>query len=62
MWLFLIQLGFVGFVVSLFSVIWRGINPNGSANRRLFLWIGAALFFFALWLYALPRFPAPFPR
>jgi len=62
MWLFLIEVGFVGFVLCLFGLVWRGLRPDGTAKRSLILWITAALFFFALWLYALPKYPVPFPR
>lgn len=60
MWLFLIEVGFTGFLVSLFCAIWRGFGPDGNARRPLGLWLLAAGIFFALWIVGLHRFPIPF--
>lgn len=62
MWLILIEIGFVGFIASLWAVIWRGFRPDGSRQPKLFYYVGAAAFFFVLWMVALPRYPVPFPN
>ena len=54
-----ILLGFVGFVASLFAVVWRGYDRDGNTRPALLRWICCAAFFFALFVYALPRLPAP---
>ncbi|HEX8832903.1 MAG TPA: hypothetical protein VF719_01820 [Abditibacteriaceae bacterium] len=62
MWLFCILLGFAGFVLSLFALVWRGFDRNGRGQRELWIWMLSAACFFGLWLFALPRYPAPFPN
>lgn len=54
-----ILLGFVGFVASLFAVVWRGYSPDGQARPTLLRWICTATLFFLLFVYFLPRLPAP---
>ena len=66
MWLFLIEVGFVGFIVSLFGAVWRGFDRAGRVpperRRGLALWLLAAALFFLTWAVALSRFPAPRPQ
>jgi hypothetical protein len=59
--LFLVQVGFIGFVASLFAAVWRGFRPNGTAQRSLRLWILAATVFFVLWVIGLRSYPMPLP-
>jgi hypothetical protein len=61
MWLLLIQVGFVGFLLSLFGLVWRGFNAQGAARRSAVGWSIAAALFFLLWLLALTRYPVPYP-
>lgn len=51
--------GFLGFVASLFAVVWRGFDGEGNTQPALWRWIYCAAFFFALFVFALPRLPAP---
>jgi O-antigen/teichoic acid export membrane protein len=61
MWLFLILVGFVGFILSLFGAIWRGFDSTGAARPILAAWLIGAALFFLLWMIALPRYPVPWP-
>jgi len=61
MWLFLTETGFVGFVLSLFGLVWRGMNREGKLQRSAAAWMIAAALFFALWALALARVPLPPP-
>jgi hypothetical protein len=56
---FAILFGFVGFLVSLFGIVWQGFDRDGNAQPALVRWICGAAFFFALFVWALPRLPAP---
>lgn len=60
--LFLVQVGFIGFVASLFAAIWRGFRADGTAQGSLRAWIFAAAFFFLLWVIGLRSYPVPLPR
>jgi hypothetical protein len=57
--LFLVQVGFIGFIASLFAAVWRGFGADGTARRSLRTWIFAAVFFFLLWVIGLRSFPIP---
>jgi hypothetical protein len=59
--LFLVQVGFIGFVASLFAAVWRGFGADGTARHSLRVWILAAAFFFVLWAIGLRSHPAPLP-
>ena len=59
MWLFGVEVGFVGFIISLFAMIWRGFDRQGGARRGAPLWLLAAVLCFALMCVALPRVPRP---
>ena len=59
MWLLAVQIGFVGFVISLFVMIWRGFDRHGLARRSAPLWFLSAVLFFVLMCMALPRVPRP---
>jgi len=59
MWLFLVQVGFVGFVASLFCLVWRGFDRDGKARRSSPVWLLASALFFILWLVSLPRVERP---
>ena len=59
--MFAILVGFVGFVVSLFCLVWRGFDSAGKRRPAFIMWLCLAAFFFALFLFSLPRLPAPFP-
>jgi len=59
MWLWLMQLGFVGFLSGLFAFIWRGCGPDGRLRARGVWWLLFALGCFVLWVLALPRIPRP---
>ena len=61
MWLLFIQVGFVGFLVSLFGLVWRGFDREGAAQRSAVGWSIATMLFFLLWLLALSRYPVPYP-
>ncbi len=61
MWLLLIQVGFVGFLLSLFGLVWRGFDREGDVQRGAVTWSIATALFFLLWLLALSRFPVPYP-
>jgi hypothetical protein len=57
--LFLVQVGFIGFVTSLFVAVWRGFGADGTARRTLRVWILAAGLFFVLWVIGLRSYPVP---
>ena len=59
MWLAAIEIGFVGFIASLFCAAWRGFNSSGGARRPLGFWLLAAFVFFAMWIAGLNRYPIP---
>lgn len=51
--------GFLGFVASLFCVVWRGFDRDGNTRAELWRWVCCAAVFFALFVYALPRLAPP---
>jgi hypothetical protein len=57
--LLLVEVGFVGFIASLFGAAWRGFGSDGHAQRGLGLWVAAALVFFILWIIGLRSYPVP---
>jgi hypothetical protein len=59
--LFLVQIGFVGFVASLFCAVWKGLNRDGKAQPVLKWWLLCALACFVLWVIGLRTYPAPLP-
>ena len=59
MWLFMVEAGFVGFIVSLFCAIWRGFGADGKARRNLRPWVLAATIFFLMWIIGLRNHPIP---
>lgn len=59
--LFLVQLGFVGFVAALFCAIWKGLNREGKAQTSFKLWLLCAVVCFILWVIGLRIYPAPLP-
>ncbi len=59
MWLWLMQLGFAGFLIGLFAFIWRGCDREGRLRARGAWWLLFAFCCFALWFVALPRIPRP---
>ena len=61
MWLTITLATFALFLSSLFAFIWLGCNPDGSIKRRGALWLAVSAGSFALWAYALPRVPPPYP-
>jgi hypothetical protein len=62
MFLFGILLGFAGFLVSLFTLIWRGFDRGGQRQPAFWPLLATTIAFFALWLFCLPRYPVPFPN
>jgi hypothetical protein len=55
-WVALMEVGFLGYVSSLFLLIFRGIEPTGRVRRRpATLFALLAVLSFALWLYGLRR-------
>ena len=54
-----ILVGFMGFVASLFAMVWRGFDRDGNAQASLWRWIACAAFFFTLFVFALPRVAPP---
>ncbi|HEX8552271.1 MAG TPA: hypothetical protein VF681_12045 [Abditibacteriaceae bacterium] len=54
-----ILVGFAGFVASLFALVWRGFDSEGNRQPSFRRWLYAAVFFFALFIFSLPRLPAP---
>lgn len=59
MWLFAVEAAFVGFIASLFALVWRGFDRDGAARRGALAWGVAAVLCFALLCVALPRVPRP---
>ena len=58
-WLLGVEVGFAGFIISLFGLVWHGFNRDGKARRSSLIWLIASAFFFVLWLTSLPRVPRP---
>ncbi|MDQ3815644.1 MAG: hypothetical protein M3347_17155 [Armatimonadota bacterium] len=59
LWLLFVQIGFAGFLLSLFGLVWRGFGRDGKARRGSILWLLASALFFILWLVSLPRVERP---
>jgi hypothetical protein len=62
MWLTCIEIGFVGFVTSLFATIWWGFSTDGTRRRGLSWGVAEAYIFFALWVVAMLCYPVPYPN
>lgn len=60
--LFLVEVGFVGFLVSLFCAVWRGLNRQGQRQRGFVLWLLSAAFFFVVLVIGLRLYPVPWPQ
>ncbi|MBV9469752.1 MAG: hypothetical protein JO316_17500 [Abitibacteriaceae bacterium] len=59
MWLFCVELGFAGFILCLFGLVWRGFGRDGLARPAAKFWFLAAVLCFAFMCLALPRVPRP---
>lgn len=56
MWVALMELGFIGYVISLILLIVKGISPDGTFRRgSAAKWAGLAAVSFGLWLVALSK-------
>jgi len=54
LWVVLMEAGFVGYVVSLVLLVWRGLDGAGRINRRPLVVFGSlAILCFALWIVGL---------
>ena len=62
MTLFLVEAGFVGFLVALVGAIWRGLGRDGHMRRSFYLWLGAAVLCFVVWAIGLRLHPVPWPQ
>jgi len=60
--LFLVEFGFVGFLVSLFCAVWRGLNRQGQRQRSFAMLLLSAGLFFALLVVGLRLYPVPWPQ
>jgi hypothetical protein len=59
MWLWLMQIGWIGFLLAMWMFIWRGYNREGKLQTQAWRWIVVAVFCFVLWVVALPQIPRP---
>jgi hypothetical protein len=56
LWMILTEVGFVGWVGSVFGLIWRGFTKNGEPARKQAIQWAIALFLgYALWIVAMGR-------
>lgn len=60
--LFLVAVGFVGFVGSLFASVWGGVTKGGQRKHSFGLWMLSAFVFFVMLFIGLRIYPVPHPQ
>lgn len=55
-WVWVVEIGFLGWILSVLGWIWKGFTPEGAMLfRRSIPWMASVVLFFALWIVGLMR-------